>query len=570
MTNSFKQFIKQAFSKIEARARPSVPAQKGNPFDYARPVSPSHFAGRKGVIAKIYDGVLSKEAKDCLVLGSPKIGKSSLVGYLCDKESLMDHCQSRSLKPEGVTIFVMEKQDYGNPYEFWRRFVTKLVSATRQADIGKFGLLVNARRKLWSKETPPDSADMKQVGEVLKRIGITVVIIFDDFDELAKKKDFDAGFFDALLNLREYSEGTVRFVAFADTDPSEIFRTRRDLGQVRSDFLDRFDSIDLVPFSPEEVRELVVRGQPTLTPEDAATIVKKTGGHPFLVQAFCFHAFNGKTQDKSWEEIIGEVQKDSAVVAFINTLRESLSSPEVRVIRDAVRLGREGRLQPSYEGTDTMEVLDTLARKAVLQQVDRCGEAEVICYTYGGKPCIPGSLILWESLKKLPSIPPTRFEYLRIIISIGAAIAAIICNLPSLFGLLWATIIGIVFLVIYTPLCIWEIYREKINLVALFRKRKWAVISLLAGVFVGAYLLYPIAQFMPLLLAFASIVLVDGVLYLNMRRGLEYAIGTSALALMALTLATILGLFLNSVLWLLFFGILAFLASISLTLVAKG
>lgn len=240
-------------SKLQELLRKNLGLAKLNPYKYDGPViRHDMFLGREREIQKI----LAPPLKDFLVIGSRRIGKSSLLTYLRDSIAASDNREAVFIDCSNITSLD----------EFAKKVATRI--APRRAhrmNFGQFGQMVRAAR---TTTTEP------------------FLLLLDEADELVRMAD-DSGDWRLFSQLRELSSQGASQAVLAG------YKVLIASWKARKSPLFNFATPLYLSVLPDpSARQLVEQPLSHLSvefesPKLIQRIVRDTGAHPSLLQFFC-------------------------------------------------------------------------------------------------------------------------------------------------------------------------------------------------------------------------------------------------------------------------------------------
>jgi len=228
----------------------------------------SDFYGRRREVAKIFARIGAPRPQSVAIVGERRIGKSSLLNYLCQPEIRRHHLEN----PEAYTfvlIDLQEQREIGIP-----AFFENLFRGIEQA-LGR--------------PRPPDlPADYEGARRALLRLqeeGRKIILLFDEFDAITRNPNFPEEFFSFLRAVANKYD--VAYVTTSGRDLQQLCHAERIAD---SPFFNIFSNLFLTRFEPEEALALIrepseAAGIP-LAPH-AADIIELAGRFPFFLQMAC-------------------------------------------------------------------------------------------------------------------------------------------------------------------------------------------------------------------------------------------------------------------------------------------
>jgi hypothetical protein len=268
-----------------------------NPFTFGNPIrDPAHFIGRQSDLRQIVNRLRSSAHESTSIVGERRIGKTSLLKYLENKEA----AAALGLPPEEFCLVYMDFQGLMEitPQRFWARILQKIERTICCPDLAPILKEVRARESL-------DLFDLEDLFTCITDEGLTVVLLLDEFEYVTQNSNFGSDFF-----------GGLRALAIHHNLPM-ITATRRELVDLchsdikGSPFFNIFANLVLKPFSPEDVDQLIdtyLEGTGvTFCPEERDLVWALGGGYPFFTQIAANYTFEAKQRGETGDALIGNV-----------------------------------------------------------------------------------------------------------------------------------------------------------------------------------------------------------------------------------------------------------------------
>jgi len=283
----------------------------------------SDFYGRRREVAKIFARIGAPRPQSVAIVGERRIGKSSLLNYLCHAEIRRHHLEN----PEAYTFVLIDLQE--------------------QREIGIrafFENLFGGIEQALGRTRPPDlPADYEGARRALLRLqeeGRKIILLFDEFDAITRNPNFPEEFFAFLRAVANKYD--VAYVTTSGRDLQQLCHADRIAD---SPFFNIFSNLFLTRFEPEEALALIrqpseAAGVP-LAPY-ATDIVDLGGLFPFFLQMACAAFFEHLAEKTHLD--IGRVRasfQEEAEPHFAY-IREHLDEDQRSVLRDLA----EGRSVP--------------------------------------------------------------------------------------------------------------------------------------------------------------------------------------------------------------------------------
>jgi tRNA A-37 threonylcarbamoyl transferase component Bud32 len=258
-----------------------APANRlGNPFICGGPVPPSHFIGREREVQIVFDQITSHALGSIAICGDRRIGKTSLLQYVCHPDVL----QEWGLSQDKYLFLFLDSQSISEftPSRFWRRLLT---------------LLLRERKGNLPPEIIEGILDKEEIGHTdfeiildeISRRGQVLVLLLDEFEWVIRTgADNEPSTRDFLSALRALMNRTPKALVLIVATCRELHELCRPIRFIGSPFDNEFTFRRLRPFTRREIDQLLdnaLKGTGTeFTPQERDYICSLAGTHPLLVQ----------------------------------------------------------------------------------------------------------------------------------------------------------------------------------------------------------------------------------------------------------------------------------------------
>jgi serine/threonine-protein kinase len=258
-----------------------APANRlGNPFICGGPVPPSHFIGREREVQIVFDQITSHALGSIAICGDRRIGKTSLLQYVCHPDIL----QEWGLSQDKYLFLFLDSQSISEftPSRFWRRLLTLLLRE------GKGDLPPEMIEGILAKEEIGHS-DFEIVLDEISRRGQVLVLLLDEFEWVIRTdNNNEPTTRDFLSALRALMNRTPKALVLVVATCRELHELCRPIKFIGSPFDNEFTFRRLRPFTRREIDQLLdnaLRGTGIeFTPEERDYICSLAGTHPLLIQ----------------------------------------------------------------------------------------------------------------------------------------------------------------------------------------------------------------------------------------------------------------------------------------------
>ncbi|MEW6756119.1 MAG: ATP-binding protein [Candidatus Latescibacterota bacterium] len=297
------------------------------------------FFNRTSEIMRICSRIGADRPQSVSVVGEPKVGKTSLLNWLYDREARGRYLE----EPERYVFLSLD-----------------LATAPPRDPTAFFQRLTEAWQAQGGSAAEPTydglSAMVKGLMEERRRL----VVLLDDFGRVTANSSFPVGFFSFMRSLANGSD--VGYVTTSSTDLQKLCSTQ-DLEE--SPFFNIFTTVHLEPFKQDEARQLVehICSEAGCRPgPEVEWTLALAGGSPYLLR-LCAALLVGLQQAGQVDPARLESTAFREARGYLDCLwQEHLSEVQRDVLRH-VQAGREVARQHGY-------ALTSLERRGHLSQTD--------------------------------------------------------------------------------------------------------------------------------------------------------------------------------------------------------
>jgi serine/threonine-protein kinase len=215
-----------------------------NPFSFGNPIrDPARFYGRVEDINKIVNRLRSSAHESTSVVGERRIGKTSLLKYL-DNPAV---ATGLGLPPEEYCMVYIDFQGLSDitPEAFWRRVLHKIERSICLPDLAPE---IQRLRRM----DAFDLFDLEDLFDMIADVGLTTVLLLDEFEYVTRNPNFGPGFFGGLRSLAIHQN--LPLVTSTQHELVNLCHSEEIKG---SPFFNIFANLVLRPFSKEEVFEML-------------------------------------------------------------------------------------------------------------------------------------------------------------------------------------------------------------------------------------------------------------------------------------------------------------------------
>ena len=370
-----------------------------NPFFYGNPVPPELFVGRNRVVRRVTSRIRNR-GQSTAIVGEPRCGKTSLLGYLGAPEMqvtlyggdshqlIFNYLDSQSLRGEFSQT------------QFWelilRPFYEQAI-VPHQASV-----LASAYETC--QENDYGSFVLERLLAQVRLHGWRLVLMLDEFDVLLHHPTLNsAEFFGSLRTLASRSQGALALVIATRSSLTKLNDDTQQFNRTGSPYFNFMDEITLGPLMKRDVEALLSQAGGRFTTLDRSFITRIAGGHPYLLQtaaASLWDAYEeGERHPKQRRQQAGQALYDQANLTMRDTWR--LWTPTQRRAFTAIGLahlnaqaGQEKRWKP--RAFNVKALLDDLQDfQLELQVLLKQGFVEEDHDMAGGWRVRPAVLLWW-------------------------------------------------------------------------------------------------------------------------------------------------------------------------------
>jgi serine/threonine-protein kinase len=236
-----------------------------NTVDINNPVTDiDNFIGRDALTAKIYSRIGAGRPQSVSIVGDYKIGKTSLLNYLTDKE-----IQNQYLSNPAGYIFIFISISENNITSL-EQFVDIL--ADQISKKAKFPFDNSINYYDW----------FKKGAEVLTAHNRKIIIFLDDFNIITQNENFPLEFFSFLRSMANNFN-----VAYVTTSYHDLQKLCISKDVEESPFFNIFTNMTLRAITVDKVQDLILNQLPGISDEKAQLLLKYAGRFPYQLKLAC-------------------------------------------------------------------------------------------------------------------------------------------------------------------------------------------------------------------------------------------------------------------------------------------
>ncbi|HSH04444.1 MAG TPA: protein kinase [Anaerolineae bacterium] len=257
---------------------------QANPFfNRQRVTDAAYFYGRQTETEALYSAIATRQCRS--VVGERKLGKSSLLTHVMRGETV----QLYGLKPEDYLFVYIDLEGMANiTYEeFWEELCDRIEMALPAEQ--------TRLREMAADLVDGGEVRFTQIRRLLRRVdraGLTVVMMLDEFESLARNAAFSASFYGELRSLA--GEMGVVYITASKKGLYELTYEHADT--LSSPFFNIFSEQPLGLMAEAEARGLLQKlsatgGEAPFTDEEMDYLLRLAGPHPFFLQVAAFYGY---------------------------------------------------------------------------------------------------------------------------------------------------------------------------------------------------------------------------------------------------------------------------------------
>jgi hypothetical protein len=258
-----------------------------NPYISRGPIKdPKDFFGRKEEVNKIFSFIDGKQPQSCSIIGERKIGKTSLLLHIKNREVYSDYLRD----PYIFVYYNFEEASEKSREAFFREIIDKILKQVQdsvQIDI----------------EENANFEGFKELLSELKNLSYRLILLLDEIELAIENPDLTKEFYEYLRSL------------IVPYDMAYITASRKTLHELQksgekwsSPFFNIFGLCRVGLLKKDEAVSLILKpamsnGMVFDESGDVSFILDKVGYNPFFIQVACFNLFEVR---KKLKKIKGE------------------------------------------------------------------------------------------------------------------------------------------------------------------------------------------------------------------------------------------------------------------------
>jgi hypothetical protein len=346
-------------------------------FVYGKPVPVEQHVNRQRELRTLFARLRNGECT--AIVGEPRIGKTSLLR--CLATPAVQHewlgATAESLVPVELDFYEEWLNPAKTPPDFWQMVLDDVQAAIPDEAVHRqIGLV---------RENQYGSATLCNFFRDLGRRGWRVVLLVDEFDALLAHPNFSSAEFLGGLRSMATRSDCLQVITASIMSVSEMNRRSETANPLGSPFFNNFAEVNLGPFSPKDVTQLLdlalAESEVSFDADDRAFITWLSGRHAYRVQvagACLFDAIADGLQGEQKYTLAGEHFYEQTADHFDTLWRRYLddAARTVMVILSLVELSgvAQGREFAFGEIEQPQRFTPELRRLEKLGLVERVGQ----------------------------------------------------------------------------------------------------------------------------------------------------------------------------------------------------
>jgi serine/threonine protein kinase len=249
-----------------------------NPFTYGNPITdPTRFYGRQREIEQVFSRLRNPAFESSSIVGERRVGKTSLLRVMAHPDVVRAH----GLDPEKY-IFVYN--DLGmvgestTPLQLWLRLLRTIRRQVQDPDPELNDIIADLRSS-----GQIDNYLLADFFDLLSDVGLSVVLLLDEFETITYNENFGPDFFGVLRSLAIHHD-----LALITSSRQELVDLCHSDEVRTSPFFNIFANINLRGLLPAEADQMIGRllsgTGVEFSDRDKAAIAQISGYHPFFTQ----------------------------------------------------------------------------------------------------------------------------------------------------------------------------------------------------------------------------------------------------------------------------------------------
>lgn len=274
LQDDLKPTFPLGYGRGQPPARATIPV---NPFIYGRATRPEEFLNRENELRTVFGRLRNGEST--AIIGEPRIGKSSLLLKLADRQTQQDYLgnEAQRLLISYLDLNPIAGDSDYDPCTFWEEALDPLWQQAPNWTLDPY------RKQI--KEDRYSRRALNPLFNYLGRSGRRLALLLDEFEQLLIHPNFQSlSFFGLLRSLASLTGGLMLVPASRQSIAEMNYQTQYFI-ETGSPFFNIMIDVKLGPFAEHSVTKLLDQASNAFSPSDRRFICSVAGRYPFLLKA---------------------------------------------------------------------------------------------------------------------------------------------------------------------------------------------------------------------------------------------------------------------------------------------
>jgi predicted Ser/Thr protein kinase len=265
-----------------------------NPFTYGNPITdPTRFYGRQREIEQVFSRLRNPAFESSSIVGERRVGKTSLLRVMAHADVIRAHGLD-------ADKYIFVYNDLGmvgeatTPLQLWLRLLRTIRRQVQDPDPELNDIIAELRSS-----GQVDNYLLADFFDLLSDVGLSVVLLLDEFETITYNENFGPDFFGVLRSLAIHHD-----LALITSSRQELVDLCHSDEVRTSPFFNIFANINLRGMLPVEVDQMIdhlLSGtRVTFSDQDKRAITEISGYHPFFTQVaahFMWDAYHDRIDE---------------------------------------------------------------------------------------------------------------------------------------------------------------------------------------------------------------------------------------------------------------------------------
>jgi predicted Ser/Thr protein kinase len=249
-----------------------------NPFTYGNPITdPTRFFGRQREIEQVFSRLRNPAFESSSIVGERRVGKTSLLRVMAHPDVVRAH----GLDPDSHIFVYNDLSMVGEstkPLQLWLRLLRTIRRQVQDPNPELNDVIAELRSS-----GQVDNYLLADFFDLLSDVGLSVVLLLDEFDTITYNENFGPDFFGVLRSLAIHHD-----LALITSSRQELVDLCHSDEVRTSPFFNIFANINLRGMLPAEVEQMIdhllSETGVTFSDQEKRAIIEISGHHPFFTQ----------------------------------------------------------------------------------------------------------------------------------------------------------------------------------------------------------------------------------------------------------------------------------------------